>query len=49
MYDVLEYLVSGMTETETLVDFPDLKCADIRAVLAFAAERERRFVSIPPW
>ena len=48
VYDVLEYLASGMTEAEILVDFPDLEREDIRAVLAFAAERERRLVSIPP-
>ena len=48
MYDVLEYLAAGMTEEEILADFPDLEKADIRASLAFAAERERRLVSIPP-
>ena len=48
MYDVLEYLASGMTEEEILADFPNLEVDDIRAVLAFAAERERRLVSIPP-
>ena len=48
MYDVLEYLASGMTETEILADFPDLEREDIRAALAFAAVRERRQVSIPP-
>ena len=48
VYDVLEYLASGMTEAELLEDFPDLEREDIRAVLAFAAERERRLVSIPP-
>ena len=48
VYDVLEYLASGMTEAEILEDFPDLEREDIRAVLAFAAERERRLVSIPP-
>ena len=48
VYDVLEYLASGMTEAEILADFPDLEREDIRAVLAFAAERERRLVSIPP-
>ena len=47
MYDVLEYLASGMTETEMLRDFPDLTIEDIRACLAFAADRERKFVSIP--
>ncbi len=40
--DVLEYLASGMTEDEILEDFPDLEREDIRACLAFAAERERR-------
>ena len=45
--DVLEYLASGMTEAEILADLPDLELEDIRAVLAFAAERERRLVSIP--
>ena len=47
VYDVLEYLASGMTEAEILADFPDLEAEDIRAALAFAAERERRLVSIP--
>jgi uncharacterized protein (DUF433 family) len=37
--DVLEYLASGMSEDEILPDFPDV---DLRAVLAFAAERERK-------
>jgi uncharacterized protein (DUF433 family) len=42
VYDVLEYLASGMTEAEILADFPDLSADDIRACLAFAADRERR-------
>ena len=48
VYDVLEYLASGMSEEEILADFPDLKREDIRATLAFAADRERRLVSLPP-
>ena len=48
VYDILEYLASGMTEAEILADFPDLQLEDIRAARAFAAERERRLVSIPP-
>ena len=48
VYDILEYLASGMTESEILSDFPDLEREDIRAALAFAAERERRLVAIPP-
>ena len=38
--DVLEYLAGGMTEKEILADFPDLTAEDIRACLAFAADRE---------
>jgi uncharacterized protein (DUF433 family) len=41
VYDVLEYLASGMTEAEILADFPDLTALDIRACLAFAADRMR--------
>ena len=41
VYDILEYLASGMTEDEILADFPDLTREDIRACLAFAADRER--------
>ena len=48
VYDVLEYLASGMSEEEILKDFPDLTREDIRACLAFAADRERKLVSIPP-
>jgi uncharacterized protein (DUF433 family) len=42
VYDVLDYLASGMSETEILRDFPDLTRDDIHACLAFAADRERR-------
>ena len=44
MSDVLDYLASGMTEDEILQDFPDLTRDDIRACLAFAADRERRLL-----
>jgi uncharacterized protein (DUF433 family) len=47
VYDVLDYLASGMSEDEVLADFPDLVRDDIRACLAFAADRERRLASIP--
>ncbi len=47
VYDVLEYLASGMSEDEILADFPDLTRPDIRACLTFAADRERKLVSIP--
>ncbi len=45
--DVLDYLASGMSEHEILQDFPYLTSEDIRACLAFAADRERRLVSLP--
>ena len=48
VYDVLEYLASGMSEDEILSDFPDLTRTDIRACLEFAADRERKLVSLPP-
>ena len=43
--DVLDYLASGMSEDEVLADFPDLTREDIRACLAFAADRERRLTA----
>jgi uncharacterized protein (DUF433 family) len=46
--DVLEYLASGMSVAGILEDFPDLTEEDIRACLAFAADRERRLSVIPP-
>jgi uncharacterized protein (DUF433 family) len=46
--DVLDYLASGMTEEEILVELPDLEREDIKAALAFAAERERRMMAVPP-
>ena len=45
--DVLEYLAGGMSHQELLADFPDLRKDDIRACLAFAAERERKLALIP--
>ena len=45
--DVLGYLASGMTEQQVLEDFPYLTREDIRACLAFAADRERRLVMAP--
>ncbi|CAN5698645.1 hypothetical protein BH10CHL1_BH10CHL1_43330 [soil metagenome] len=47
VYDVLEYLASGMTEQEILDDFPDLTREDIKACLAFAADRERKLLTLP--
>jgi len=46
VYDVLEYLASGMTEQEILQDFPYLTREDILASLGFAAARERLMVAV---
>jgi len=46
VYDVLSYLAAGMTPAEVLDDFPYLTAHDIRACLAFAAERERRMLVV---
>ena len=40
--DILEYLVGGMTPEEIIADFPELTLLDIRACLAYAADRERK-------
>jgi uncharacterized protein (DUF433 family) len=47
--DVLEYLAGGMTDAEVLAEFPDLTAEDIRACLAFAADRERRLATLPDY
>ena len=41
VYDILDYLASGMSVKEVLKDFPYLKDQDIRAALAYAADREK--------
>lgn len=41
VYDVLEYLASGMTTDEIVLDFPEL----VRAAIEFAALRERRLAT----
>lgn len=45
--DVLGHLAGGMSEGELLSDFPQLTLDDIRACLAYAAEREHRTIGIP--
>jgi uncharacterized protein (DUF433 family) len=46
VYDVLEYLASGMSIEDLLDDFPDLERDDVLAALAFAADRERKLSAI---
>jgi uncharacterized protein (DUF433 family) len=45
--DVLEYLAGGMSPEEIVTEFPDLTLEDIRACLAFAADRERKLAVLP--
>lgn len=44
VYDVLEYMASGMSQAEVLKEFPYLTEEDIRAVLAYAADREKHLL-----
>jgi len=46
VYDVLEWLSSGMSYDEILADFPELTQHDIFACLAFAAKRERTLLYV---
>jgi len=46
VYDVLEMLAEGMSEADILDDFPELEAADIRACLAYAANREHNLYTL---
>ena len=46
VYDVLHRLAEGTSEAGILKDFPELETADIRACLAYAADRERNTVTL---
>ena len=45
--DILGWLAAGMSHAEILADYPELTDDDIRAALAYAADRERRIVTVP--
>ena len=45
VYDVLEYLASGMSQDQILKEFPYLTSEDIRACLEYAADRERHLLA----
>ena len=47
VYDVLDYMAAGMTHEQILKDFPYLTEEDLRACLAFVADRERKLVLVP--
>ena len=42
VFDVLGWLASGMDYKEIIEDFPELTIEDIKACLAYAADRERK-------
>jgi uncharacterized protein (DUF433 family) len=42
VYDVLGWLASGMDNKEIIEDFPELTMEDIKACLAYAADREHK-------
>ena len=46
VYDVLDMLAVGMSEADIIEDFPELEIADIRACLAFAADREHNLYTV---
>ena len=45
VYDVLDWLADGMSTDEIVSDFPELTPEDIKACIAFAADRERKLVA----
>jgi len=46
VYDVLGWLGQGMSEADIIADYPELTVDDIRACLAFAANREHQLTAI---
>lgn len=46
VYDILDYLASGMTQDEILDDFDYLTKEDIQACLAYAADREKQLLVV---
>ena len=45
VYDIIGWLAAGMSQEEILTDFPELVAEDIKAALAFAAERDHHLVA----
>jgi uncharacterized protein (DUF433 family) len=44
--DVLGWLAEGMSQEQILDEYPELTERDIRACLAYAADRERRLLTV---
>ena len=48
VYDILGWLASGMSIDEIIREYPELTVDDIRAALAFAADREPHLTAVTP-
>ena len=44
VYDILGWLAAGMTNEQIIDEFPELTLEDIRAALAYAADRDHHLV-----
>ena len=44
VYDIYGWLAAGMTNEQIIEEFPELTIDDIRAALAFAADRDHHLV-----
>jgi uncharacterized protein (DUF433 family) len=44
VYDVLGWLAAGMTNEQIIEEYPELTLEDIRASLAYAADRDHHLV-----
>ena len=42
VYDVLDWMAAGMSPAAIIADFPELEEVQVRACLAYAADRERQ-------
>lgn len=47
VYDVLNWLASGMSYDDILKDYSELTKEDLFACLTFAAEREHKILAVP--
>ena len=44
VYDIFDWLASGMTRDEIIEDFPELIIEDILACFAYAADKEKKIL-----
>jgi uncharacterized protein (DUF433 family) len=46
VYDILNWLASGMSTEKIIEEYPELQAVDIFAALSFAADRERSIYQV---